>query len=224
MVFAVNYAYAAAVPLNEDGVATYSTTALVPGPDSNVVQAGYVGHSTFGPSDAQLIFTVEPAELPPTFSPLPGKYIGSVSVTLSDATSNSTIYYTLDGSPPTTSSPVYEVPFTISSGYVIVRAIATISGYPPGPEAVGAYSIVAQTPPPVISPASGTYPVGQAITITDADPTATIRYTTDGSTPTTHSDWYHEPIVLTGPETIKSIAISTGRANSEVTSTVYTTP
>lgn len=80
------------------------------------------------------------------------------------------------------------------------------------------------TPTPELRPAPGSYAKGQKITITDADAIATIRYTTDGSTPTDKSDWYHVPIVLTGSETIKAIAISTGDAASVVASSSYTVP
>ena len=53
---------------------------------------------------------------------------GAVIASLATTTSGSTIYYTLDGSVPTTSSPIYEAPFLVASN-VTVNAIAAASGY-----------------------------------------------------------------------------------------------
>jgi len=159
----------------------------------------------------------------PTFSPLPGKYVGSVAVNLNDATPGTAIYYTLDGGDPDSASQLYAGPITLTD-YTTLRAIAFDSNYLPSAVAEASYSLIAQTPTPIISPAPGSYPVGQMIKITDADAAATIRYTTDGSNPTTKSTWYNGPIQLTGSETIRAIAISTNDATSEVAATVYTVP
>lgn len=49
----------------------------------------------------------------PTFSVPAGTYETNQNVTLACSTSGATIYYTLDGSTPTTSSNVYSSPITI---------------------------------------------------------------------------------------------------------------
>ena len=46
----------------------------------------------------------------PSFAPAPGTYPSAQSVTLSTVTSGATINYTIDGSDPTTTSPVYSAP------------------------------------------------------------------------------------------------------------------
>lgn len=52
---------------------------------------------------------------------------GAVIVSLASTTSGATIYYTLDGSTPTTSSPIYEAPFLVASN-VAVQAMAAATG------------------------------------------------------------------------------------------------
>lgn len=64
----------------------------------------------------------------PSFSPVGGNYSSSQSVTISDGTSGTTIYYTTDGSTPTTSSAVYSAPITLSTSQTL-SAIAVASGY-----------------------------------------------------------------------------------------------
>src|SRR5207247_2083384 len=43
----------------------------------------------------------------PAFSPGGGTYTGSVTVSISDATSGATLHYTTDGTTPSSSSPTY---------------------------------------------------------------------------------------------------------------------
>jgi len=52
---------------------------------------------------------------------------GAQMVTLATTTSGATIYYTIDGTTPTTSSIVYEAPFLVASNLTI-NAIAAVSG------------------------------------------------------------------------------------------------
>lgn len=54
---------------------------------------------------------------------------GAVIVKIEDASAGATIYYTLDGTTPTTSSQRYEAPFLVASN-LTVKAIAVASGEP----------------------------------------------------------------------------------------------
>lgn len=73
--------------------------------------------------------TNTPQAAPPTLSTSTsnGAQGGAVIVTLATTTSGATIYYTLDGSTPTTASQVYEAPFLVASN-LTVNAIAAASG------------------------------------------------------------------------------------------------
>src|SRR5580704_108928 len=83
----------------------------------------------------------------PAFWPLPGSYSqtqAGQTVTLTDATSGATIYYTRDGSTPTTSSTKYSAAITISSATTTIKAIAVAQGYSQSATATGTYML---TPP-----------------------------------------------------------------------------
>ena len=64
---------------------------------------------------------------PPTFSPAPGRYAEAQTVSISCESTGATIYYTLDGTTPTTTSNVYSSPLTISAT-TTVKAIAVKDG------------------------------------------------------------------------------------------------
>jgi beta-glucanase (GH16 family) len=57
-----------------------------------------------------------------------GTATGAEIVTLADSTSNATIYYTTDGTTPSTSSEVYEAPFLVASN-LTVNAMASAPNY-----------------------------------------------------------------------------------------------
>ncbi len=82
----------------------------------------------------------------PAFFPVPGAYSQTSAgqmVTLTDVTAAATIYYTTDGSTPTTSSAIYANPITINATTTI-KAIATASGFSASVVASGTYTL---TPP-----------------------------------------------------------------------------
>jgi hypothetical protein len=79
---------------------------------------------------------------PPTFSPAPGSYASAQSVSLADATPGATIYYTTDGSTPTTSSAKYSAgnPIVIASTTTL-QAIAVSAGYSTSTVSMARYTI-----------------------------------------------------------------------------------
>ena len=65
---------------------------------------------------------------PPTISPPGGNFDKAVTITLRDVDPGASIHYTLDGSEPTTSDPIYESPFQLTEPKV-VRARAFKQGF-----------------------------------------------------------------------------------------------
>src|SRR5260370_23931454 len=79
----------------------------------------------------------------PTFSPAGGTYTGSVTVSISDATSGATIHYTTDGSTPTTSSPLYTGALTFTQTTTL-NAMAAAPGMTNSGVASATYTIQQQ--------------------------------------------------------------------------------
>jgi hypothetical protein len=76
---------------------------------------------------------------------------------------------------------------------------------------------------PGFSPGGGTYTSAQNVTITSATSGASIRYTLDGSTPTsTTGTVYSSPVAISTTKTLKAIAYKSGMSDSPVTSATYT--
>ena len=171
---------------------------------------------------ATAAYTINLTVAPPTFSPAAGTFTTIQTVALADATPNSTIYYTTDGSTPTTSSKLYSGPIQVL-GSETINAIGAESGYANSPVATATYTL--NLPPaatPTISLGSGTYTVSQPITLSDTTTGATIYYTTDGTTPTTTSKVYSGALTLNATETLKAIAVAIGYSPSAVATSAYT--
>ena len=75
---------------------------------------------------------------------------------------------------------------------------------------------------PAFNPAAGGYTSSVSVTLACATSGATIRYTTDGSTPTAASAQYTGAISVTSTKTIKAIAVKSGMTDSAVASATYT--
>ncbi len=157
----------------------------------------------------------------PTISPASGSYSGDQSITLGSTLSEASLYYTLDGSTPTTSSLPYTAPFTLSVSATI-KAIAVKNGYQNSSVTTNSYTITPLVPTPVIDPAGGNYSENVIVTLVDILPGASIYYTLDGSTPTPSSTLYTGNFTLLNSATVKAIAIKSGYAASSIASAAYT--
>jgi hypothetical protein len=101
----------------------------------------------------------------------------------------------------------YAVP-VVANGKVYVRGeyVLSVFGVNPFP------------PPPLISPAGGTFTNSVTVTITDSAPAASIYYTLDGTMPTTNSALYSAPLVLTSNTWVQAIAAQSPANVSAVSS------
>jgi hypothetical protein len=157
----------------------------------------------------------------PSFSPGAGTYTNGTTVTITSSTSGASIRYTTDGSTPTsTTGTLYSGPVSISANTTL-KAIAYKLFMTDSTVTSGTYTI--QVAAPSFSPGAGTYSGTQSVTITSGTSGATIRYTTDGSTPsTTVGTVYSSPVSVSASLTLKAIAYKTNLANSTITSGTYT--
>ena len=98
---------------------------------------------------ASATYTIQaPTAATPTLSPPAGTYSSAQSVTISDTSSGVQIYYTVDGSTPTTASTLYSSPITVATTTTI-KAIAAGAGWITSAVASATYTI--QIPIPGIS-------------------------------------------------------------------------
>ena len=134
---------------------------------------------------------------------------GDNTVSITCATAGVTIYYTLDGSTPTTSSTEYTGPLTENISGKTIKAIAVKSGMINS--AVGEGSITLQCAKPEFTRS------GDHITISCAFPTSgvTIYYIKNGEDATPNT-LYSGPISVTTGDVIKAYATATGYENSAV--------
>lgn len=164
----------------------------------------------------------------PVANPVAGKVDKGAEVTLTCATEGAKIYYTLDGTNPTAESEEYKNSPIVIEESVTIKAIA-IKGENSSKIGVFTYTVGTENPPqdvtvsdPVAAPAAGAVAKGTKISLTSATEDAKIYYTTDKTEPTTKSELYKEPILITEAMTIKAIAVKEGCKDSAVVTFEYT--
>jgi hypothetical protein len=156
----------------------------------------------------------------PTFSVPAGSYGVAQMVTISDGTPGAAIYYTTNGSTPTTSSSKYTTAITVGATETL-QAIAVASNFNNSTVASAAYTIMTPAATPVFSVASGIYATSQTISIAAGTAGSSIYYTTNGTMPTASSSLYSGPITVGATETLQAIAAASNYNNSAVASAAY---
>ena len=165
-----------------------------------------------------------PVVATPSFSLAAGNYTTAQTLSISDSTSGATIYYTTDGSMPTTGSTSYAGPITVSAPSETLSAVAAETGYENSATASVIYTIGTPAATPSFSPGTGSYLTAQTVTISDSTSGATIYYTTNGVTPTIYSTVYSSssPIIVSATQTLEAIATASGYSTSAVGTAIYT--
>jgi hypothetical protein len=172
---------------------------------------------------ASATYTILEKVATPTFSPAAGTYTSAQSETISCATSGATIRYTTDGSEPTSSSTLYSGAIGPISVSTTLKAKAFKSGWTDSDTATATITISDKVATPTLNPIGGTYSSPQNVALSCTTSGATIRYTTDGTEPTSTSTAYTTPIpVNSGTVTIKAKAFKSGMTDSDTATATYT--
>jgi glucosylceramidase len=120
--------YSSASPITVSTTTTIKAIAVASGYTNSAVASG--------------TYTINlPAAATPTFSPVPGSYNTARSVSISDTSPGASIYYTTNGTTPTTSSTLFSSSSPIAvTATITIEAIAIASGYSQSAVATGAYT------------------------------------------------------------------------------------
>ena len=159
----------------------------------------------------------------PVISPAGQSFTTSISVTITDSTPNAAIFYTTDGTTPTSASTAYTGPITVTDTETIM-AIATATGFVSSQPASQTYTNSAETLAPTFNPPPGAYASSQTghphrRFSRGEDLLHDRRYNADAGQ-------RHYKTLLSSARhcqtsTIKAIATATGLSNSPVATALF---
>ncbi len=223
-------AFATAPPSPRDSTFIISAVALS---DANLYSVrvsnkytDFTKPSTYAVSDTARLTVILPKLPPPKANPAANSFYPSIKVVLSHDTTGTTLYYTKDGTPPSTLSAKFLPGDTLSfSSTTTIKAIAVKSGYQNSDEmtATYTYTLPGQVEKPAIVPPAATFKIAVSCTLTTATAGAEIWYTTDGSSPSgATAQKFSGSLNLSATTTIMAIARKTGLLSSDTLIKTYT--
>lgn len=166
-----------------------------------------------------------PTAADPTFTLPAGTYDHDISVGMTCATDGASIYYTTDGSEPSDSSTEFTSDITITETTTL-KAISCKDGYNSSGIVEAEYiiekQIQDQVKTPLAEPGSCTFKEAVHVSISCPTEDAEVRYTLDGSEPTSESELYQYTLVFKETTTLKAKAFKDGMTPSETATFEYT--
>lgn len=158
----------------------------------------------------------------PAITPAGGVFYGSVTAVLAAAQSGATNYYSTNGVVPVVSGISYtaQTSVELGSGVWTVKTASVLGGETSSVNSV-VFNVQSVAAAPVMSPGAGTYAESVDVSLNSDTPAATIRYTTDGSTPTSGSPVYSSALTFTNDTLLKAYASRADLSDSTVSSVQY---
>ena len=159
----------------------------------------------------------------PVFSPISATYSTAQTASIGDYFSGATIYYTTDGTTPTTSSSDYSSPVTVSSTETL-NAIAAATGYYNSSDSAAAYTISSGVTVSV-APSTATVSAGQtqqfSATVGNSSNTAvTWSISPSGLGSVNSSGLYTAPTSITTQQTVTITAASQADSTKNGSATI----
>jgi alpha-tubulin suppressor-like RCC1 family protein len=154
----------------------------------------------------------------PSIIPSGGTFTTAQTVKITTATTGGIIRYTLDGSEPTWSSPLYRAPLTVDWS-ITLKAKAFRNDQAPSATASATFSVdTGAVAKPRLTPSGGTYRTRVSVTVVSDTPDAVIHYTVNGDDPTEDDPTITSGATLTvdRSEVVKAKAWKSGLSPSAV--------
>jgi hypothetical protein len=156
--------------------------------------------------------------LAPVILPPGGSFSAPQVVTLTSPTTGGELRYTLDGSSPGASSPLYAGPITVAANATLTARVFR-AGWTPSAAISATFAFKAVAP--VLTPPGGGFTAPQVVTLSTATAGGEIRYTLDGSDPTAASSLATGPVTIDRNATLMARTFRAGWTASDASAGVF---